>query len=100
MTKRGIMTNDNQPPKGQQGALPLPNVEFVPSGTRPGSMTAEGIKGILVNPLNAGAGPFPAIVADADWVAACKRMLEEEPAEQFLVNLLFMLRQSLAILEE
>jgi hypothetical protein len=84
------MTNDNSPTK-----LPKPNVEFVKSGTPDSSMTAAGVKGILVNPLNAGAGPFPPIVTDAQWVAACKQLLERETPEQFLVNVLFILRQAL-----
>jgi len=88
------MTNDNNPT-----SLPKPNVEFVYSGTPNSAMTAAGIKGILVNPLNAGAGPFPPIVSDAQWVAACKRLLEQESPEQFLVNLLFILRQALGTLE-
>jgi hypothetical protein len=90
-----IMANDNRPPERQGKKLPQPDVEFVLSGTPPSAMTEAGVKGILVNPLNAGAGPFPPLVSDAQWVAACKRLLEQEPPEQFLVNLLFMLRKSL-----
>lgn len=94
------MTNDSNSNDGRQKGLPRPNVKWVPSGTPPASMTAEGVKGILVNPLNAGAGTFPAIVDDAQWVAACTRLLQQEPPEQFLVNLLFILRQSLEILAD
>ena len=87
------MTNDNSPT-----GLPQPNVEFVYSGTPNSAMTKAGIKGILINPLNAGAGPFPAMVSDAQWVAACTQLLQQESPEQFLVNLLFVLRQSLTTL--
>ena len=90
------MANNNNPP-GQ--ILPRPNVEWVPSGTPPAAMTATAVKGILINPLNAGAGPFPSMVGDAEWVSACKRLLQEDTPEQFLVNLLFVLRQSLATLD-
>ncbi len=89
------MTNDNHPTE-----LTKPNVEYVLSGTSPSAMTAAGVKGILVNPLNTGAGPLPALVSDAQWVAACKQLLEQEPPEQFLVNLLFILRQALGKLDD
>ena len=94
------MTNDNNSTDGGQHGLPRPNVEWAPSGLPLTSMTAEAVKGILVNPLYAGAGPFPAIVDDAQWVAASMRFLQEEPPEQFLVNLLFVLRQSLEALAD
>jgi hypothetical protein len=38
------------------------------------------------------------MVSDAQWVGTCKRILQEESPEQFLVNLLFVLRQSLETL--
>lgn len=94
------MTNDNSPTDGRQHGLPLPNVEWAPSGLPLTSFTAEAVKGILLNPLYTGAGPFPAIVDDAQWVAACKRLLQEETPEQFLVNLLFVLRRSLEALAD
>jgi hypothetical protein len=92
------MTERKRPTDGQNNNLPKPDVEFALGGTPADSMTAAQVKGILLNPLNAGAGPFPALVSDAQWVAACRRLLREEPAEQFLVNLLFILRQSLQTL--
>lgn len=92
------MAKNNSPTNGQNKELPQPNVEWVRSGTPPAAMTAAGVKGILVNPLNAGAGPFPPLVSDAHWVGACKQLLQQESPEQFLVNLLFVLRQSLETL--
>ena len=92
------MAGKHGPTIGQEKQLPRPNVEVVPSGTPNAAMTAAAVKGILVNPLNAGAGPFPALVSDADWVRACKKLLQEEAPEQFLVNLLFVLRKSLEML--
>jgi hypothetical protein len=92
------MVKSNGPNDGQEKKLPRPNVEWVRSGTPPTAMTEAGVKGILVNPLNAGAGPFPQLVSDAAWVGACKKLLQQESPEQFLVNLLFVLRQSLETL--
>ena len=40
------------------------------------------------------------LVSDALWVAAAKRILAEDGPDQFLVNLLFVLRQTLGTPEE
>jgi hypothetical protein len=89
------MAESAGPTNGQEKKLPSPDVEMARSGTPTSAMTAAEVKGMLVNPLYAGAGSFPPLVSDAQWVAACKRFLQEEAAEQFLVNLLFVLRKSL-----
>ena len=72
--------------------LPKPDVEFVVHGTKPGQFTAAGIKGIVMNPVYAGIGEYPPLMSDKQWIAACKKILEEDSPEQFLVNLLFILR--------
>ena len=53
----------------------------------------EAVKGILVNPIYTGLGPFPRLVEDAAWVRACAKLIEEEGPDQFLVNLLHVLRE-------
>jgi hypothetical protein len=63
------------------------------SGTPPDQLSPEAIKGILVNPIYTGLGPFPRLVQDDAWVRGCARMIEEEGAEQVLVNLLSVLRE-------
>jgi hypothetical protein len=85
------MADRTGPTNGQEKQLPLPDVEVARSGTPAAAMTAAEIKGMLLNPLYAGVG----VVSDAQWVAACKRLLQQDGPEQFLVNLLFVLRQSL-----
>ena len=75
--------------------LPEPDVEFMTSGTKPEDFTEAGIKGILMNPVYAGIGEFPPLVSDEQWVAACRRVIEQGSPEQFLVNLLFLLRSTL-----
>lgn len=75
--------------------MPKPNVVVAKSGTPPQDLPPEAIRGILVNPIYAGLGPFPALVEDATWVRGCKKLIEEDGAEQFLVNLLFVLRECL-----
>ena len=73
--------------------LPAPNVVVARSGTPPDQLSPEAVKGILVNPLYTGVGPFPRLVEDAAWVRACAKLIAEEGSAQFLVNLLYVLRE-------
>jgi hypothetical protein len=84
-------------PEGNGGnkPLPAPNVVVARSGTPPQRLSPEAIKGILVNPIYTGVGPFPRLVEDTAWVRACAKLIEEEGTEQFLVNLLYVLRECL-----
>jgi hypothetical protein len=75
--------------------LPAPTVVVARSGTPLHELSPAAIKGILVNPIYTGVGPFPPLVGDEAWVRACAKLVEEEGAEQFLVNLLFVLRECL-----
>jgi hypothetical protein len=74
--------------------LPEPDVEFMTGDQRPDHWTGAGVKGIVMNPVYAGVGGFPPYVSDKQWVAACKRVMEQDSPEQFLVNLLFVLRKT------
>jgi hypothetical protein len=58
-------------------------------------LSPEAVKGIIVNPIYTGLGPFPRLVQDDAWVRGCARMIEEEGAAQVLVNLLYTLRECL-----
>ena len=78
---------------GSESPLPAPNVVVAMSGTPPDQLSPEAMKGILVNPIYTGIGPFPRLVQDDAWVRGCARMIEEEGAEQVLVNLLHVLRE-------
>jgi hypothetical protein len=82
-------------PEGNGGSrpLPAPNVVVARAGTPPERLSPEAVKGILVNPIYAGVGPFPRLVEDVAWVRACAKLIEEEGADQFLVNLLYVLRE-------
>jgi hypothetical protein len=81
--------------KGDGPPLPAPNVVVPRSGTPPHKLSAEAVRGILVNPIYTGLGPFPRLVEDEAWVRACAGLIKEEGAEQFLVNLLYVLRECL-----
>ena len=78
---------------GSNKPLPKPNVVVARAGTPPDQLSKEAVKGILVNPIYTGLGPFPRLVEDAAWVRACARLIEEEGPQQFLVNLLYVLRE-------
>jgi hypothetical protein len=80
---------------GGDRPLPAPNVIVARAGARLDELRPEAVKGILVNPIYTGVGPYPRLVEDAAWVRACAKLIEEEGAQQFLVNLLYVLRQCL-----
>jgi hypothetical protein len=86
---------DSIRPGGNGGnkPLPAPNVVVPRAGTPPDQLSPEAVKGILVNPIYTGVGPFPRLVEDAAWVRACARLIDEEGPQQFLVNLLYVLRE-------
>ena len=78
---------------GDHAPLPVPNVFVARSGIAVDELSPEFIKGILVNPIYTGVGPFPRLVDDEAWVRSCAKLIEEERTDQFLVNLLHVLRE-------
>jgi hypothetical protein len=88
------MVNSNRPESnGGHEPLPAPNVVVARAGTLPHQPSPEAVKGILVNPIYTGVGPFPRLVEDEVWVRACAKLIEDEGPEQFLVNLMHVLRE-------
>jgi hypothetical protein len=81
--------NGNDPP------LPAPNVVVARSRTPLDELSPEAVRGIVVNLIYTGIDPYPRLVQDGAWVRACARMIEEEGAEQVLVNMLYVLRECL-----
>jgi hypothetical protein len=81
--------------KGEQ-PLPKVNVEYATSGDA-GMMTEEKMRSLMCNPIYAGVGTYPALVDDETWVRAAAQMIKKEGSEQFLVNMLYVLRQSLGM---
>lgn len=75
--------------------LPLPNAAFR-SADQMNDFTPAEIRGMVCNPVYAGFGPYPALVSDEQWVAAAVTAVNKEGAEQFLVNLLHVLRETFA----
>ena len=77
------------------GKLPEPNAEMRFSGDDI-EWTPEVVRGIICNPIYAGIGPYPPLIDDAMWVRAAAKAIKEDGEEQFLVNLLHVLRLSFA----
>jgi hypothetical protein len=91
--KKAVKRPIPQVPKAAK-PLPRPNVEFAYSGD-PSDMTADKMRSLICNPIYAGIGQFPPLVEEETWVRAATQMIEKEGAEQFLVNMLHVLRLSL-----
>lgn len=60
-----------------------------------GAFTDAQVRGMVCNPIYAGVPPYPGMMDDETWIAAAKRAIEEQGAEQFLVNMLYVLRESM-----
>jgi len=69
---------------------PAPDVILALQGTR--LMNEEKVRGGICNPIYAGVPPFPAMIADEQRIIAAEKMIEQEGARQFLVNLLHVLK--------
>src|SRR5438445_10264158 len=79
---------------GAHNPLPKPNVVVARSGTPTHELTPEAVRGMVINPIYTGVGPFPRMVEDDAWVHASARLIGEERPTKFLVNLLLVLRES------
>ena len=83
-----IFRNSN---RGDKSSIPSPNVTVKQSGDKT-EWTEEQIRGIICNPIYAGIGPFPSFVPDEEWIKCAAIQISNEGAEQFLVNLLYVMR--------
>ena len=72
-------------------SIPSPNVDVKLCGDKT-EWTEEQIRGIICNPIYAGIGPFPSYVSDEEWIKCAAIQISNEGAEQFLVNLLYVMR--------
>ncbi len=82
--------------KSSKADKPLPKVNVKYATGDMSDMTEDKLRGIIANPIYAGLGPYPALIDDEQWIRSALTMIETEGAEQFLVNMLYVLRQSLA----
>ena len=58
------------------------------------SWEAPDVRAVLCNPVNVGLGPFQQAVPEDLWLKAAEKQVAEYGAEQYLVNVLFMLKES------
>ena len=79
-------------PSGNGTDLPKPNVA-IRTADDDGKWTAEHVAGIICNPIYAGIGPYPPLVDEKTWVRTAATAIDSDGKEQFLVNLLYLLRQ-------
>jgi hypothetical protein len=89
-----MSTGKRSNPKNPSSKLPQITAKLKASGAQT-DFTAEELKGMICNPVYAGIGPYPQLVDDEMWVRAAARMIKEDGAEQFLVNMLYVLRQTM-----
>jgi len=70
--------------------FPVPHVVVLPqdSARFPIGMAEAAI----CNPIYAGIPPYPPLVSDEEWIAAARRAIEQKGIEQFLANMLYLLR--------
>lgn len=92
------MKRTTQKPSATSAPLPKANVEFAVNADS-GEMTPEKVRSLFCNPIYAGFGPFPALIDDDTWVRAAAQAIREHGPEQFLVNLLFVLRKSYEVIK-
>lgn len=72
--------------------LPAPTVKYV---VDPTEMSEAAARGMISNPVYVGVPPYNRIVSDEAWIRAAVELIKDEGPEQFLVNLLYMLRVSM-----
>lgn len=62
----------------------------------PPLLTSEELKRTLLgNPMITGVATFPRFMSDADWVRGAAHLMREDGIEQFLVNMLYLMRHSI-----
>lgn len=75
-----------------ESVIPTANVSIAREGDE---WTAEGVAGMLCNPIYAGVPPYPALIDETTWIRSAQKAIGEEGVTQFLVNMLFALRVTL-----
>jgi len=77
------------------GREPLPEPTATLKSSDDGSPFTEAeLRGMLCNPIYAGLGPFPPYISDERWIRNAAKLIREEGVEQFLVNLLHILKMT------
>lgn len=72
--------------------LPRPTIDMKVAG---GEMTEKNVRAMLCNPIYTGIADYPPLINDEQWIRAAAKAIKDDGAEQWLVNMLFVLRASL-----
>ena len=75
---------------GDKDEFPAPNVVVPTNDVK--HLTEDSVRGILCNPIYTGVEPFPQIIQDEEWIRGAEKLIKEEGARQFLVNVLHCLK--------
>jgi hypothetical protein len=75
--------------------VPLPDVSYPGDRDWQDEWNEKMVGGIICNPVYAGIPPFPAMIDDKTWIAAGVQMVENVGLRQYLVNVLYQLKQSM-----
>ena len=77
----------------KKSTLPKPNVTA--QSNNEDTLDETTIKGMMCNPIYTGIAPFQPVISDEAWIQAATQLINEEGPEQFLVNMLHVLRESM-----
>ncbi|MHC1767026.1 MAG: hypothetical protein AB9869_22450 [Verrucomicrobiia bacterium] len=89
------MRPDSPQSNGSKKPLPKPNATMKLGGSSVQNFTEEEVRGMIANPIYAGIGPYPQLIPDEQWVRCAAKAIAQDGAEQFLVNMLHVLRQAM-----
>jgi hypothetical protein len=92
-----VLQSGEYPRRISDGDVPLPNVAY--PGDRDWAddgWTEEMVGGVICNPVYAGIPPFPPIVEEQMWLEAGLRMVANVGLRQYLTNVLYQLKKSVA----
>jgi hypothetical protein len=81
---------------GREKPLPKPNARMKLSGSSMTQLTEAEVRGMVANPIYAGIGPYPQLIPDEQWIRCAAKAIAEDGPEQFLVNMLHVLRQAMS----
>jgi hypothetical protein len=74
--------------------VPLPDVSYPGDRDWQGEWNEKMVSGIICNPICTGIPPFPKMIDDKTWIAAGVQIVENVGLRQYLVDVLYELKQS------
>ena len=90
------MRSESPQHNGREKPLPKPNARMKLSGSNMAQLSEDEVRGMIANPIYAGIGPYPQLIPDEQWVRCAAKAIAEDGPEQFLVNMLHVLRQTMS----